>query len=62
MYEGKWFARLFFDLKVQNVALQSAINCIKEHPMMCHQPFHDSLSRTKVHIIIEMSKYLCDFW
>jgi len=34
--------------KGRSVALQSAINCIKEHPMLSQQPYYDSSSGAKV--------------
>ena len=50
--------------KGRSVALQSAINCIKEHPMMSQQPYYDSSSGAKVIILFEWTKsiHIFLFW
>ena len=46
----------------RSVALQSAINCIKEHPMLSHQPFYDSPSGAKVNNSSERAKSIHIFF
>ena len=43
--------------KGRSVALQSAINCLKEHPTQSHRLFRGSSSGAKVHIYFQFSKY-----
>jgi len=40
----------------------SAINCIKEHPMLSHQPFYDSPSGAKVNNSSERAKSILIFF
>ena len=44
--------------KGRSVALQSAINCIKEHPMLCQQPYYDSSSGAKLRISEQNTKFI----
>ena len=40
----------------------SAINCIKEHPMLSQQPYYDSSSGAKVHNFFELNKSGINFF